>query len=50
LMQSIIVAIALTFVFVLFPHITQASDKETEKALQRHLEESRQISQISLIL
>jgi hypothetical protein len=50
LMQKIITIFALTLALSIFPQIIQASDRETEKALQMHLEESRQISQISLIL
>ena len=42
-MQNIIVIFALMFVLIFSPQIIQASDKKTEKALQRHLEESRQI-------
>jgi hypothetical protein len=50
LMLNIISILALTLAIIYFPSIVQASDRETEKSLQRHLEESRQISQISLIL
>jgi hypothetical protein len=42
LMQSIIVIFALMLAISIFPSAIQASDKETEKALQRYLEESSQ--------
>jgi len=42
LIKSIIVILALTLVISLFPQSIQASDKEMEKALQNHLQASRQ--------